>query len=31
MNQPRVSSINIVSVDLPLRRPIVSAVGRYNK
>jgi mandelate racemase len=31
MNQPRVSSINIVSVDLPLRRPIVSAVGRYDK
>ena len=31
MNQPGVSSINIVSVDLPLRRPIVSAVGRYDK
>ncbi len=31
MNQPGVSSINIVSVNLPLRRPIVSAVGRYDK
>jgi mandelate racemase len=31
MRQPIVSAINIVSIDLPLQRPIVSAVGHYTK
>jgi mandelate racemase len=31
MSQAIVSNINIVSIDLPLQRPIVSAVGLYAK
>ena len=31
MFQAHVSNINIVSIDLPLKRPVVSAVGRYDR
>ena len=31
MSQTFVSNINIISIDLPLQRPVVSAVGRYDK
>ena len=31
MSQAFVSNINIVPIELPLQRPVVSAVGRYDK